>query len=63
MRYRVYKVLLETPMVSLPPIVGTSCPNIQFVAARRNHYGTNMVTIIIQPLSPSIYHLTRQIHA
>ena len=56
------QVQLETPTVTHgPPHCRHQLPKHSICPARRHHYGTNMVTIIILPLSPSIYYLTRQI--
>ena len=59
LRYRYSWRLPQSPMV--PPHCRHQLPKHSICPARRHHYGTNMVTIIILPLSPSIYYLTRHI--
>ena len=42
----------------LPPHCGPQLPKHSICPARRHHYGTNMVTIIILPLSPASLNLS-----
>ena len=50
--------LPQSPMVPSSPHCGPQLPKHSICPARRHHYGTNMVTIIILPLSPASLNLS-----